>query len=133
MNIAYAAHTETCTFFLDEEGICRRVLRRKRANKEENDAAERCIGAQYVASMDVETRGGLIPMPRPGKPMIFAYIGKNGRIGLVRTGPIARFEVCGAPGQINTRNEGVVRSETKQRLRGTGMTLGHDRGNLLRS
>jgi hypothetical protein len=106
MQIAYAAHTEACTFFLDDEGICRRVLRLRRATllgvgsaangaSDEIDAAERCLGAQYVASLDFEAKGGLIALPRVGVPMIFAYVAKGGRITLVRTGPVTRFEENG--------------------------------------
>jgi len=94
MRIAYAAHTDSCTFFLDEEGYCRRVLRRRGLADE--GAAQRCIGAQYVASLDFETRGGLVAMPQVGAPMLFAYVDENSRIALVRTGAVRRFEPAGA-------------------------------------
>jgi hypothetical protein len=90
--IAYAAHTDTCTFYLDEDGICRRVVRHRGQVAREADPAQRCVGAQYVASLDPTARGMLAAMPRLGVPLIFAYVGENGRIALVRTGAIAKFE-----------------------------------------
>jgi hypothetical protein len=95
MPIAYAAHTETCTFFLDDEGICRQIIRRAAGMNgvpRAEDSVSRCIGAQYVASIDVATKGGLIAMPKVGTPLLFAYIGRDGRIALVRTGTLLRFE-----------------------------------------
>ncbi len=106
MHIAYAAHTEACTFYLDDEGICRRVLRKRArpltalvsgASEENGDKSERCLGAQYVASLDTSANGGLIPMPRVGVPMLFAYVSEGGRIALVRTGNVLRFEQHGTP------------------------------------
>ncbi len=103
MEIAYAAHTESCTFMLDANGVCRWVVatssgvrsaqaRSPRWEKSQQ-AAERCIGAQYVASLDVSTKGGLLEMPRVGVPMLFARVDPTtGRVTLVRTAPILRFE-----------------------------------------
>jgi hypothetical protein len=97
MDIAYAAHTESCTLLLDERGICRKVVVRPaaallHARGALDPGAERCLGAQYVASIDLESYGGLIAAPRAGTPMLFAYVDATGRICLVRTGPITRFE-----------------------------------------
>lgn len=104
MSVAYAATTEGCTFLLDEDGVCRRViLRHERRSADATlggrtraQAARRCIGAQYVASIDVRAEGGLVPMPRLGTPMLFAYTDDDGRFAVVRTGPLARFETLGA-------------------------------------
>src|SRR5260370_1396142 len=87
--IAYAAHTDACTFLLDEDGICRRVVLRRRDSTSAL-AADRCIGAQYVASIDVNVSGGLVPMPSPGAALLFAYAGEDGRIAVVRTRPLVR-------------------------------------------
>jgi hypothetical protein len=99
---AYVAYTDACTFFLDEDGICLRVVLTGmpwRASEDVTlggrtraDAAERCVGAQYVASIDRGVVGGLVPMPQPGAPLLFAYLGNDGRIAVVRTGPLVRFE-----------------------------------------
>lgn len=111
MRIAYAAHTESCTLYLDEDGVCRRVVRLRRATLQglgaAEDAAERCIGAQYVASLDFETRGGLAPSPEVGKPMLFAYVRDNGRIGLVRTGPLVRFDTRPSEAAAEKPDSGV--------------------------
>jgi hypothetical protein len=103
VSVAYAATTEGCTFLLDENGVCRRVLLRhvRRAadatlgGRTRRQAARRCIGAQYVASIDVRVEGALVPMPRPGMPMLFAYTDDDGRLAVVRTGPLSRFETVG--------------------------------------
>jgi len=99
MSIAYSATTMACTFLLDADGVCRRVLmkRERRADatlggRTRTQAARRCIGAQYVATIDVQVEGGLVPMPRVGSPMLFAYAGEDGRLAVVRTGPLVKFE-----------------------------------------
>ena len=103
MSVAYAATTEGCTFLLDEDGVCRRVLLRHErrtdatlGGRTRSQAARRCIGAQYVAAIDVRVEGGLVPMPRLGTPMLFAYTDDDGRLAVVRTGPLTRFETVGA-------------------------------------
>ena len=77
MSVAYAATTEGCTFLLDEDGVCRRVLLRHErrtdatlGGRTRSQAARRCIGAQYVAAIDVRVEGGLVPMPRLGMPRL---------------------------------------------------------------
>lgn len=105
MEIAYAAHTESCTFMLDADGICRWVAasnpsmaHRVKNWEKSQQAASKCVGAQYVASLDVTSRGGLVEMPRVGVPMLFARVDHTtGRVTLVRTGPVVRFEVRGQP------------------------------------
>jgi hypothetical protein len=98
---AYSASTEGCTFLLDEDGVCLRVIleSQRRSGRDttlggrtRSQAARRCIGAQYVASIDVRVEGALVPMPRVGAPMLFAYTGDDGRIAVVRTGNLVRFE-----------------------------------------
>jgi|HubBroStandDraft_4_1064222.scaffolds.fasta_scaffold502964_1 hypothetical protein len=108
MAIAYAATTMACTFLMDADGVCRRVLmrRERRADttlggRTRSQAAKRCIGAQYVAAIDVQVEGGLVPMPRVGSPMLFAYTGEDGRLAVVRTGPLVKFETV-APSSSST-------------------------------
>lgn len=93
----YAAHTATCTFLLDSEGICRKVVLAPGAHanpraRETARAAHRCVGAQYVASLDGAAAGFLIDTPKIGTAMLFARTDENGRISLVRTGHVTRFE-----------------------------------------
>jgi hypothetical protein len=101
MEIAYTAHTETCTLLLDGEGICRSVLAASSAavaNGHGNRSsripasAERCIGAQYVATLDVHEPGGMVPLPKPGAQMLFARTEPTGRVTLIRSATVVRFE-----------------------------------------
>ena len=39
----------------------------------------------------------MIATPRPGAHMLFGVVGKDGRIALVRTGAVTKFEDCAAP------------------------------------
>jgi hypothetical protein len=107
VRFAYSATTEGCTFLLDDDGVCLRVLLRSTrhpaeaaditlAGRTRAQAARRCIGAQYVASIDARVEGSLVPMPRVGVPMLFAYVGEDGRLAVVRTGPLLRFETVAA-------------------------------------
>ena len=94
--ILYAAHTASCTFLLDSEGICRRIQQTKTGksakSKDSSRAAARCVGAQYVASLDPTVSGMLAEMPRVGAAMLFARVDERGRVSLVRTGVVTRFE-----------------------------------------
>jgi hypothetical protein len=99
IDAAYAAYTDACTFFLDENGVCVRVILTRRApdditrgGRTRARAADRCVGAQYVASIDRSAAGGLVSMPQAGAPMLYAYLEADGRIGVIRTGPLVRFE-----------------------------------------
>jgi hypothetical protein len=95
---SYVAYTDACTFFLDEDGVCLRVVLMRghddvtMSGRTRADAAERCVGAQYVASIDPSVVGALVPLPQAGAPMLFAYLGDNGRIAVVRTGALVHFE-----------------------------------------
>ncbi len=95
MTITHAAHTESVTFLLDERGVCFAVVAPPLAAPEAfaraRESAERCVGAQYVASVDVTEVGGLIAMPREGTPLVFATVDGDGHVALVRTGPLTKF------------------------------------------
>jgi hypothetical protein len=90
--ITYAAHTTTCTFLLDSEGVCRRIVMAPHVKRKETQTAARCVGAQYVASLDAAAAGCLVEMPRIGAAMLFARVDDRGRVSLVRTGPCTQFE-----------------------------------------
>lgn len=93
IEISYAAHTSSCTFLLDDQGICRRiVLAPKGKRRDAARTSAKCIGAQYVASLDGSAAGGLVEMPRVGAAMLFARVDENGRVSLVRTGVLISFE-----------------------------------------
>lgn len=92
-DISYAAHTASCTFLLDDEGICRRiVVVPKGKRRGSSRSAVKCVGAQYVASLDGSAAGGLVEMPRVGASMLFARVDERGRVSLVRTGVLTSFE-----------------------------------------
>jgi len=104
MPIAYSATTEAATFLLDEFGVCRRVLlkhvfhgQHTMGGRTRPQAARAIVGAQYVASIDTHVFGGLVPMPKPGAAMLFAYMGDDGRLAVVRTGPLVKFETLSRP------------------------------------
>ncbi len=95
VRIAYAAHTDAGTFLLDREGICRGFVPspdRSGAFRVRPEAADRCIGAQYVAAIDVTEPGALVQLPRVGAALLLGIVDANGRISLIRTGPIVRYE-----------------------------------------
>jgi hypothetical protein len=91
MHIAYAAHTASCTFLMDADGVCRWVIARPGATGEVLARAQRCVGAQYVASLDLGTAGGLVQLPQVGAALLFAR-SEDGRVVLVRTGTVTAFE-----------------------------------------
>jgi hypothetical protein len=107
MAIAYSASTAAATFLLDEQGICRRVLLKRASSNDQGNAtlggrsrsaaAKLVVGAQYVASIDTRVEGGLVPMPRPGAAMLFAYADESGRLAVVRTAPLVKFETVAEP------------------------------------
>ena len=97
MEIAYAAYTESATFMLDAKGVCLWVVPSpSRSGTGEmwrsKEAADRCVGAQYVASVDATVAGGLVELPRIGTPLIFASVDSSGRVSLLRSGPLLKFE-----------------------------------------
>ncbi len=95
--VAHIAYTERNVLMLDGEGVCVRVepLRGRDASTA-NDGALRCIGAQYVASIDPGVPGGLVHHPRVGTSMLFAAVDPTGRIFCVRAGPLTHFESAAA-------------------------------------
>jgi len=93
IDIIYAAHTASCTFLLDSEGICRRIVMAPNGKRRDSSrTASRCVGAQYVASLDGSAAGGLVEMPRVGAAMLFARVDERGRVSLVRTSVVTSFE-----------------------------------------
>ncbi len=97
MEVAFVAQTETCTFLLDAEGICRFSVLRPDADKSTREAANRCLGAQYVASLDSKAEGLLVHEPKPGRSLLFARVSETGRVALVRSGPVLEFQALDPP------------------------------------
>ncbi len=88
---AYIAFTDDCAFGLDEAGICRAASPHAAAKAEVMENAQRCIGAQYVATFDVEADGLLIEHPKPGTRLLFARVEEGGRVVLIRSSRLERF------------------------------------------
>jgi hypothetical protein len=95
VDLAYVAHSSRCALLLDSEGICRWVVPKVDPDDPEASqvigAARRCVGAQYVATLDPEAEGLLCHEPRVSKTMLFATV-IRGRVALVRFGPLVSFE-----------------------------------------
>jgi hypothetical protein len=95
VTIAYVAYTERSVLMLDDGGVCVRVeplSGRNLTGYDAGDGALRCVGAQYIASIDPTVPGGLGRAPRAGTSMLFAAVGQDGRIFCVRAGPLTHFE-----------------------------------------
>jgi hypothetical protein len=95
MEIVYAAHTQSGVFMLDAEGVCRWAVAHpgRPALTGADRVPERIVGAQYLATLDVTADGALVDFPRVGCPMLFAATDPvTGRVRLVRTPPLLRFE-----------------------------------------
>jgi hypothetical protein len=135
--IAYVAHTDRATFLLDAEGICQHVIpaalppHPRPGDIREKEAAERCLGAQYVASIDVREKGGLVDLPRAGVPLLFAIADARGRISVIRTAPLMKFEVrpqmpSGFAPRANARDS--VCNEFEQQVNSADISGPHVRG-----
>jgi hypothetical protein len=97
MIIHYVAQTRDHLLMLDEEGVCIDVHRRRIDwDGKASEGAAHCLGAQYVATLDPSEPGFLGHDPTLGVPMLFAKVGPTGKISIVRTGPLERFDVRGA-------------------------------------
>jgi hypothetical protein len=93
MTVAYIAETRDYVLMLDDQGVCREVHRRLTGDKvSSSEKAAQCIGAQYVAALDPNTPGFLAHKPTVGVPMLFARVSSTGKISIVRTSPLERFE-----------------------------------------
>ena len=90
--MTYAVHTATCSYLLDDDGICRWALA---PGGPAPPAAERCVGAQFVACLDLHSEGGLVGELRIGGSALFVRR-EGGRFVLLRTLPITNVEIRGA-------------------------------------
>ncbi len=117
--VSYAAHTSSCTFLLDAEGICRRIVMAPKGKRRATSrTAVRCVGAQYVASLDGSAAGGLVEMPRVGAAMLFARVDERGRVVLVRTGIVTSFESnAGEDPFVEPEDEETVRPSVEDSRR----------------
>jgi hypothetical protein len=86
--LVYAVHTATCTYLLDEDGICQWVVSPKGMVPRH---IQKAIGAQFVACLDLDSEGGLIGELRAGAMALF--VRQDGaRMSLLRTAPIRQVD-----------------------------------------
>jgi hypothetical protein len=83
--MAYAVHTKTCSYLLDERGVCGWIVSRRGAVPPH---VNQCVGAQFVACLDLDTQGGLVGDLRPGAMALFVRNREPGGMVLLRTAPI---------------------------------------------
>jgi hypothetical protein len=84
-----AVHTSSCTYLLDERGVCRSVMASRGVVP---GHVRDCIGAQFVACLDMRVEGGLIGDLRVGAMALFVRHHEEGRLVLLRTGKITRVD-----------------------------------------
>jgi hypothetical protein len=117
-DVAYIARSESCTLLLDSRGICRRVIPVAGAPDRVVAAANRCAGAQFVASLDASIDGLLGREPQVGASMLFALVDPiDGHVSLVRFGPVVAFQVADVPvTTIGTAPMGSLSSDEAVRV-----------------
>ena len=87
-------------FLLDADGVCRGITSATRDPEvlaRVRDIAAQCIGAQYVASIDMTAPGALVDLPLPGAQLVFAVVSAEGRVSLVRTARIVSVQPSAEP------------------------------------
>lgn len=90
MNAAFYAASEDHVLTLDAEGICMAV------HPPGDAAMERCVGAQFVATLDPLTPGLLGIVPQVGVSLLFVRLDGK-KASLLRFGPLVRFDAQGEP------------------------------------
>ncbi len=86
--MAYAVHTEGCTYLLDDDGVCRWIVAPQGVVPRD---LRQCIGAQFVASVDMSVEGGLVGDLRSGARALFVRASED-RIIMMRTGLVTRVD-----------------------------------------
>lgn len=109
MPIAYVAHAVHAALLLDEDGICRWVVPQASLAPapESLRAANRAVGAQFVASLDPLIEGFLHHQPRVGAALLFSAM-RDGRAALVRFGPLTQFDEVPTPTTVTNDAEAVA-------------------------
>jgi len=89
-DVTYAVHTAACTYLLDEEGVCRWVMSSTGTIPPDG---QQCVGAQFVACLDLRVAGGLVGELLIGASILFVRVDEeSGRHVLMRTGVIENVE-----------------------------------------
>jgi hypothetical protein len=87
--MTYAVHTDSATYLLDDEGICRWIIS---PNGLLPAASSSVVGAQFIACLDLRVPGGLVGELRVGAAALFVRPDDEGRIVMLRTAPISHVE-----------------------------------------
>lgn len=98
--VAYAVHTRTCTYLLDDGGVCHWIISPTGMIPVD---IRQCIGAQFVACLDLTQAGGLAGEILIGAAALFVKRdAESGRQLLLRTGMIFQVETRpgAAPGEL---------------------------------
>lgn len=91
--VVYAVHTRTCSYLLDEDGVCRWII--SPTGMVPLDV-RRCVGAQFVACLDSTVQGGLVGELVLGASGLFVkHDPATGRMILLRTTRIEHVEFRG--------------------------------------
>lgn len=86
----YAVHTRSCTFLLNEEGLCHFIVSRTGMVPPD---IRGCVGSQFVACLHPDLEGGLAGELIVGASALFAKREESGRMVLMRSGPIVHVEL----------------------------------------
>ena len=97
MEVAYVAQTESCVFLLDGDGFCRAAIPNPEADDAARKAAQRCMDAQYVASLDIDVDGILVADPKPGRQLLFAMVTPQGKVALIPTAILLEMRSLDGP------------------------------------
>lgn len=118
--MAYAVHTETCTYLLDDDGVCRWIVSQRGVVPAH---VQQCIGAQFVACLDMEVVGGLLGTLSVGARALFVK-NTGQQMILLRTGRIEHVDDRRAP-EAAAQGEGeVARPEWSARGDASRMHVG---------
>jgi hypothetical protein len=86
--MAFAVHTRACTYLLSADGVCRWIVSKQGAV---SDHVRQCIGAQFVACLDLRVEGGLVGELAVGARALFVRHDAD-RLVLLRTGPVEHVD-----------------------------------------
>jgi hypothetical protein len=93
-DVRYAVHTRSCTFLLDDEGLCHFIVSRTGMVPPD---VRGCVGSQFVACLHPELEGGLAGELIVGAAALFVtQEAETGKMVLLRTGPIVYVELRGS-------------------------------------
>lgn len=118
-DMTYAVHTETCTYLLDDDGVCLWTLS---PGGHAAAATDRCVGAQFVACLDLTAPGGLVGELRLGAAALFVRR-EHGRFVLLRTLPIDRVEERARSEEDSRAYRSVLTSQDATAVLGPGESI----------